>query len=429
MMGDPTASANRNLTTHAKRLFSLYALGRSHDLPAPQRDAAFLWAAILPLACATIFGWAVFYFVYDAASLWPAAAFCAGFQITLIIPWIARRNQLAAEVFASVMIVALFTLLMWMFGAASDLNYAILSFVLILMMEIGTQRLTAMLVFVTPLLALFWALPIWFPDPQPFTNATPWLLETIQFANLSSLILVTLMMIVVILRRAEDAEIALASEYDRSEALLANLVPEQIAARLKENPGEVIADKSAEVTILFADIVDFTPKAARMAPEELVSYLNRIFSAFDALTAHHGLEKIKTIGDAYMVAAGMPTAREDHAQAAAEMALDMLGTTRRLSAEMGETVEVRIGLHTGSAVGGVIGTTKVFYDVWGDTVNTAARMESHGEAGHIQLTSEARTALGSSYTFAPRGRVEIKGKGNVETFWLTGRYIKSQDTL
>jgi len=428
-MGDPKASAGIGIATRVKRLFNLYALGRSRDLPAPQRDAAFFWAAVVPLACTTISGWVVFYLVYDAASLWPAAAFCAGFQITLITPWIARRNQLAAEVFASVMIVALFSLLMWMFGAASDLNYAILSFVLVLIMEIGTRRPAATLVFVTPLIALFWALPIWFPNPQPFTNATPWLLETIQFANLSSLILTTLMMIVVILRRAENAEIALASEYDRSEALLANLVPAQIAARLKENPGEVIADENAEVTILFADIVDFTPKAARMAPEELVSYLNRIFSAFDALTANHGLEKIKTIGDAYMVAAGMPTARADHAQAAAEMALDMLDTTRRLSADMGETVEVRIGLHTGSAVGGVIGTTKVFYDVWGDTVNTAARMESHGVAGHIQLTTEARTALGSSYTFAPRGRVQIKGKGKIETFWLTGRETKSKDFL
>lgn len=201
-MGGPTASVGTGLTTRAKRLFNLYALGRSHDLPAPQRDAAFLWAAIVPLACATIRGWVMFYLVYDAASLWPAAAFCAGFQITLIIPWIARRNQLAAEVCASVMIVALFTLLMWMFGAASDLNYAVLSFVLILIMEIGTRRPAAMFVFITPLIALFWALPIWFPDPQPFTNATPWLLETIQFANLSSLILVTLLMIVVILRRA-----------------------------------------------------------------------------------------------------------------------------------------------------------------------------------------------------------------------------------
>lgn len=425
-MGDPTASAGTGLTTRAKRLFNLYALGRSHDLPATQRDAAFFWAAIVPIVCATISGWVVFYLVYDAASLWPAAAFCAGFQISLIVPWIARRNRLAAEVFTSVVVVALFTLLMWMFGAASDLNYAILSFVLILTMEIGTRRPAAMLVFITPLLALFWALPIWFLDPQPFTNATPWLLETIQFANLSSLILATLMMIVVILRRAENAETAFALEYDRSEALLANLVPAKIAARLKENPGEIIADENSEVTIIFADIVDFTPKAARMGPEELVRYLNRIFSAFDALTAHHGLEKIKTIGDAYMVAAGMPTARADHAQAAAEMALDMLDTTRRLSADMGETVEVRIGLHTGSAVGGVIGTTKVFYDVWGDTVNTAARMESHGEAGHIQLTSEARTALGSSYTFAPRGSVEIKGKGIIETFWLTGRDINSQ---
>ncbi len=319
------------------------------------------------------------------------------------------------------MIAALFTGLMWVFGATSGLTYGLLPAALILVMEIGTRRFAPLVVSVTPLLVLFWALPVWFPNPQPFTNATPWLLDTIQFANVSNLIIITLAMVILILRRAEDAEAALALEYNRSEALLANLVPEQIAMRLKNNPGEVIADENAEVTVVFADIVGFTPKAARMRPEALVGYLNRVFSVFDALTQKHGLEKIKTIGDAYMAVAGMPTPRNDHARAAAALALDMLRAAAGLSDHMGEAIDVRIGLHTGAAVGGVIGTTKVFYDVWGDTVNTAARMESLGQAGRVHVTDAVRRALGDTYAFEARGLIDVKGKGQINTFWLTKR--------
>lgn len=429
LMGDPLTLANIGLANRAKRLFTLYALGRSHDLPIENIKAAFFWAIVMPLANISCLWWMVSYLLIDASSLWPATAVCALFQLTLFTPWIARRSRFAAEVFVSVTVAVVFGTLTWMFGRASGDHYTFVPVALILFMEIGTRRPVALIICTTPLLALFWALPVWFLNPQPFTNASPLLLETIRFSNLSYLITVTLVMVFLVLRRAENAEIALASEYDRSEMLLANLVPEQIAARLKDNPGEVIADESAEVTILFGDIVGFTPRAARMRPEELVNYLNRVFSAFDVLAAHHGLEKIKTIGDAYMVAAGMPEARVGHAQAAAEMALDMLDTVARLSSEMGETIEMRIGLNTGSAVGGVIGTTKVFYDVWGDTVNTAARMESHGKAGRIQLTNGTRIALGSGYTFASRGVVEIKGIGEIETFWLTGRDIQSQPVV
>lgn len=421
VMSGPAAFAKTGLTARAKRLFELYAFGRSRDWKAENRDAAVFLAVVMPIANISLLGWMVFYLVYDAASLWPAAAVCASFQITYISPWIARHSRFAAEVFASVMIGALFSSLMWMFGKDSGLTYAILIAVLLLVMEIGTRRPAALIICTAPLLALFWMLPIWFPNPQSFTNASPWLLGTIQFNNVINVIMISFMMVLLILRRAENAEIALSKEYDRSEALLANLVPAEIAAQLKDKPGEIIAEKNAAVTILFADIVDFTPKAAGMQPDALVLYLNRVFSAFDALAERHGLEKIKTIGDAYMAVSGMPVARADHTQAAAQMALDMIKVSDQLSAEIGEAVEVRIGLHTGSAVGGVIGTTKVFYDVWGDTVNTAARMESHGEAGRIQLTKEACRALGDEYSFTARGLVEIKGKGQIETFWLTGR--------
>ncbi|MCG6560777.1 adenylate/guanylate cyclase domain-containing protein [Ruegeria sp. 1NDH52C] len=219
--------------------------------------------------------------------------------------------------------------------------------------------------------------------------------------------------------RAERAEDALEAEHARSEALLYNLLPTEIAARLKDAPDQTIADSLDHTAILFADIVDFTPRSARMTPEELVSFLNRIFSTFDELAAKHGLEKIKTIGDAYMVAAGLPQPVDRPVHRVAEMAFDMLDALRGLSDEIGEQIEIRIGVHSGPVVAGVIGHQKLFYDVWGDTVNTASRMESHGAAGRIQVTAAAREALKGDYNFEPRGPVEIKGIGRLETWWLT----------
>lgn len=416
-----------SLSAHAQRLFYLYALGRFKDLPNENIKAAVYWAIVLPIACMSCSWWMVSYLLIDAASLWPATAICCIFQLILLAPWIARRNRFAAEIYVSAIVAIVFSALTWMFGKNSGDYYTFVPVVLVLLMEIGTRRPVALVICTTPLLILFWVLPIWFKSPQSFTNIDPSVLEVIRVANLSYLILVTLLMIVLVLRRAEDAEQALEREFNRSESLLANLVPEQIALRLKDNPGKIIADESTAVTILFADIVGFTPRTACMPPEELVDYLNRVFSAFDVLTARHGLEKIKTIGDAYMVAAGMPGARPDHAEIAAEMALDMLDTVARLSKETGESLEIRIGLNTGSAVGGVIGRTKVFYDVWGDTVNTASRMESHGEAGRIQVTKKTRQALENQYLFAPRGIVDVKGIGKIETFWLTGRHGQTSE--
>jgi adenylate cyclase len=207
-------------------------------------------------------------------------------------------------------------------------------------------------------------------------------------------------------------------ERAKSERLLLNVLPQAIASRLRDTHG-TIADGFDEVTVLFADIVDFTTLSAGAAPAEIVGLLNELFSRFDQLAEHHGLEKIKTIGDAYMVAGGIPLAREDHAEAVAEMALDMLEEVE--GRQDGRGLQLRIGIDTGPVVAGVIGLRKFIYDLWGDTVNTASRMESHGVPGGIQVTDRTFQRLCDRYRFEERGTVQVKGKGEMRTWLLLGR--------
>ena len=217
------------------------------------------------------------------------------------------------------------------------------------------------------------------------------------------------------------AEEALRVEQEKSERLLLNILPKRIADQLKQSKGEVIAEKFDEVTILFADIVGFTPLSERLRPMELVKLLNHIFSAFDQLAEVLDLEKIKTIGDAYMVAAGLPIPREDHAEVIADMALSMQVAVDHFLFDQGETLQVRIGINTGMAVAGVIGTKKFIYDLWGDAVNVAYRMESTGEAGKIQVTQATYEQLKDKYYLEERGPTEVKGKGEMTTYWLLER--------
>ncbi|MGQ9865934.1 MAG: adenylate/guanylate cyclase domain-containing protein [Pseudanabaenaceae cyanobacterium] len=215
------------------------------------------------------------------------------------------------------------------------------------------------------------------------------------------------------------AQAAIAAERDKADRLLLNILPAPIANRLKQNE-TTIADSFAEVTILFSDIVGFTKIATYLTPVELVALLDEIFSAFDAIAEAHGLEKIKTIGDEYMAVAGLSLPASDHACRAAEAALAMQAAIGRFQNEEGQPIQLRVGLHSGPVVAGVIGRRKFAYDLWGDAVNLASRMESQGEPGKIQVTAATYQYLQEHYRLRLRGNIEVKGKGAMATYWLEG---------
>lgn len=203
----------------------------------------------------------------------------------------------------------------------------------------------------------------------------------------------------------------LRAERERAESLLLNMLPAEVAAELKQE-GSTNPKRFDSMSVLFADIVGFTPLSSVMSPEEVVDSLNKVFTHFDHLAEKHGVEKIRTIGDSYMAAAGVPVARDNHAQVLVAMALDMLdyASSSRFS--------FRIGINSGPVVAGVIGAHKFQYDVWGDTVNTAYRMESHGEAGRIQISESTNDLIRDDFVTIPRGSIEVKGKGWMDTWFV-----------
>ncbi len=213
---------------------------------------------------------------------------------------------------------------------------------------------------------------------------------------------------------------ALELEQEKSERLLLNILPEEVATRLKAGEA-VIADRIEDVTILFADLVGSTPLSERLSPDELVRLLNEIFTPFDDLADRLGLEKIKIIGDAYMVVGGLPTPRPDHAEVVADMALAMREELKKHTVEGFGPLQMRYGIHTGTVVAGVIGKRKFSYDLYGDAVNTAARMESQGIPDEIQVSNEVYLELRDRFALEPRGPVDVKGKGVMNTYLLKGR--------
>jgi guanylate cyclase len=233
-----------------------------------------------------------------------------------------------------------------------------------------------------------------------------------------------LALLAVFASQRRDALAALREEQSRSESLLLNILPRSIADRLKAQT-RTIADQFSSASILFADVVDFTPLAERLPPAEVVGVLDHLFTHFDVLAERHELEKIKTIGDCYMVAAGVPSPRPDHAHALALMALDMQAAMGSVGAVGHLGLELRVGINSGPVIAGVIGRKRFLYDLWGDAVNTASRMESHGTSGRIQITRATKELLEDEFVCEPRGTISIKGKGEIEAWYLVSRRVDS----
>ncbi len=252
-----------------------------------------------------------------------------------------------------------------------------------------------------------------------------WFTSTMLALNITVGGTIFFTLLAIFVKQRQDALGALRIEQAKSENLLLNILPRSIAEKLKDRP-QTIADQFSAASILFADVVDFTPQMEQRTPAEVVGMLDQLFGQFDTLVEQRGLEKIKTIGDAYMVASGIPTPRPDHARALALLALDMLDAVSSGGAVGNLGFELRIGINSGPVVAGVIGRKRFLYDLWGDAVNIASRMESHGTPGRIQISESTYELLKDEFECEHRGPVAIKGKGDMETWYLLGRRADGQ---
>lgn len=270
----------------------------------------------------------------------------------------------------------------------------------------------------------FFLLDLFLRTSAPLTALTDFTLSAFNYYNAFVFISVISFITYYTNAKRHEAERTLKEEHQKSERLLLNILPASIAERLKTG-SEIIADRFDSVSILFLDIVQFTEKSDKISAPKVVAFLNRLFLIFDDLTEHYGLEKIKTIGDAYMVAAGIPDPCNDHAERLADMSLDIKKALNDFNKLNSETVRLRIGIHSGPAVAGVIGKKKFAYDIWGDTVNTASRMEAYGEPGEIHVSEATYRLLRGKYDFEPRGIIGIKGKGDLQTYFLKSHHHKA----
>jgi adenylate cyclase len=344
--------------------------------------------------------------------------------IFLAIPLLHRFSPLAAPL-AMVFIADAFIVIVSVFvGTDAGTHLYLLITTALGALLLGTERtllsVAIGIVAIGLIVALLYALP----------HATGIVSPTaVFFANIVNFVACSAMLFAIVfyaLKQMAGAEAALQREYDRSESLLLNILPPLVAQRLKQRDGAVIADRYSEASILFADMAGFTARASDTPPEELIVFLNRVFTRLDELVEHHGLEKIKTTGDAYMVVSGVPDLRPDHCRALADLALDMRDALHGLIDTKGREVPVRIGIASGPVVAGVVGRRKFFYDVWGDAVNLASRMESTGTPGRIQVSQTVYESLREGFDLESRGSIDIKGKGQLPTWFLIDRKIPAE---
>jgi len=342
-----------------------------------------------------------------------------GSAIFASIPLLHRLGELVAPLVLVLNTYAVLSIVTWNVGTAAGLQfyYLVAATIVVLVLGIDHILLACTLVAVGAAIVITleftvpadtglqpaWALPVGFV--VSITTACVMVVATVWYA----------------LRDTERAEEAMEQEYNRSESLLANILPSSIATRLKNPATTIIADKYDDASVLFADIAGYTERASQSTPADLVAFLNLLYTEFDRLADKHGLEKVKTSGDSYMVVSGVPEPRHEHLEALACLALNMSEAIAGLEVQAGQAVPMRIGIGVGPVVAGVVGTRRFFYDVWGDAVNVASRMESSGVEGRIQVPQQVYELLKEEFMFELRGDVEIKGKGVMRTWFLVAQ--------
>jgi adenylate cyclase len=295
--------------------------------------------------------------------------------------------------------------------------YLVSASLAVLVLGVEHVVLAGIVVSVGAALAVF----LQFNVPQDTGIQPRWALDIAFVSTTAGACLLIFLTVWYAMREVARAEAAMEVEYNRSEALLTNILPATVAAKLKDPAHGTIADRYDDASILFADIAGYTEQSSQITPTELVRFLDRLYTTFDRLVDRHGLEKIKTTGDAYMVVSGVPTPRPDHIEAIADLALDLSRAVAELRDPRGKPVPLRMGIAAGPVVAGVVGARRFFYDVWGDAVNVASRMESTDVVGRIQVPENVFERLRHRFVLEERGEVEVKGKGVMRTWFVVGR--------
>jgi len=336
-----------------------------------------------------------------------------------MVPWLHRFGELVAPLtFIGAAYVSVFAGC-WDIGTGSGGEFFFLVAACLVVLVLGIEHIVLASALAAVAAGLIIALEFLVPRDTGLQPA--WAQSTGFVVTAISSVVMVVVTVWFALRDTARAEAVMEAQYERSETLLANMLPASIAERLKDPERNVIADKYDDASVLFADIVGFTERASSSAPADLVRFLDRLYSAFDALVDKHGLEKIKVSGDSYMVVSGVPRPRPDHAQALADFALDMANVAAGLQDPHGNSVPLRVGMACGPVVAGVVGSRRFFYDVWGDAVNVASRMESTDSVGRIQVPEAMYEHLKDQFVLQQRGRIEVKGKGFMRTWYLIGR--------
>jgi adenylate cyclase len=358
-------------------------------------------------------GFAITQLLDPAPGLWkPGVVNAVAAPIFAAIPLLHRFGPLAAPLAFSIGAYAFIFADCFLMGIGNGMQFYYLTITALVILFLGTEHVIISAVLCAVAIVLIIALETLVPRNTGLLTAemtfTSFIVTAV--ANCATLF-------AIVLYGVREAE----REHARSESLLVNILPATIASRLKRRPESVIVDSYDSASILFADMAGFTARTTDTAPDQLVLFLNRVFSDFDLIVESHGLEKIKTTGDSYLVVSGVPSPRADHAQALGRLALDLRDSASGLLDPRGRSVPVRFGIASGPVVAGVVGTRKFFYDVWGDAVNVASRMESTGEPGKIQVSQDTYERLNREFVLERRGAIDVKGKGEMQTWFLIGQ--------